>query len=45
MKTETIYIECCCDYKGKAEMVSYPVYPGISFPTCPVCGETVYDII
>jgi len=40
-----IRIECVCDYKGKAEMVVYPEIPNVRFPTCPVCGETVFDIM
>lgn len=39
-----IWVECTCGYKGNADMVSYDTIPDVFFPTCPICGETIYDI-
>jgi len=43
--SDGIWIECTCDYTGYADMVEYEKIPGVKFPTCPECGETVYDIV
>ena len=42
---ENNWIECTCDYQGYADMVTYPEIPDVSFPTCPECGQTVYDVV
>jgi hypothetical protein len=44
MVDEKIWIKCTCGYEGYADMVEYEELPDIRFPTCPECGETVYDI-